>query len=335
MDSNHKIWKIAGWLLSLLLLVSTLALAAPHKSKNSNDQQASATASPSASQAKPASTSSGMHQAGGSEYYVPNSTHPAFGGAGLSLNEATSHIGNLVGNAHTGREEYRRFCIGCHGPLGNGEGENAMWIDPKPRDFTEGTFRCRSTPTGELPTDQDLYNTLQRGLVTTNMPSWIALTDQDKADLVAYLKIFSAKWKAGNHAAPIQIAPETPITAESIQRGHDTFEKMQCFKCHGQEGHGDGPSASTLTNSKDQPIRPYDFSQGERFKCGSTNVDIYRDFMTGLDGSPMPSFADQLKPEEAWDLVHYLRTLMVHVNSPERQIMIKNHMQFKNDDSGQ
>ena len=32
--------------------------------------------------------------------------------------------------------------------------------------------------------------------------------------------------------------------------------------------------------------------------------------MTGLDGTPMPSFADNIKPEEAWDLVFYLRSLM-------------------------
>jgi mono/diheme cytochrome c family protein len=42
---------------------------------------------------------------------------------------------------------------------------------------------------------------------------------------------------------------------------------------------------------------------------GTTNQDLYRIYMTGLDGSPMPSFADQLQPAEAWDLVHFLRTL--------------------------
>jgi len=31
--------------------------------------------------------------------------------------------------------------------------------------------------------------------------------------------------------------------------------------------------------------------------------------MTGLDGTPMPSFADNLNPEQAWDLVFCLRTL--------------------------
>ena len=66
-----------------------------------------------------------------------------------------SHINGMTGHAEEGKRLYRRYCIGCHGPDGNGEGMNAQWIDPKPRDFTEATFKCRSTPTGTLPTDDD------------------------------------------------------------------------------------------------------------------------------------------------------------------------------------
>jgi len=40
--------------------------------------------------------------------------------------------------------------------------------------------------------------------------------------------------------------------------------------------------------------------------------------MTGLDGTPMPSFADNVKPDEAWDLVFYLRTLQpMHTKEKE------------------
>ncbi len=84
------------------------------------------------------------------------------------------------------------------------------------------------------------------------------------------------------------------------------------------------PSADTLTDSKDQPIRPYDFAgatNSSHFKCGVTNEDLYRIFMTGLDGTPMPSFADQLQPNEAWDLVHFLRTLQVHRRSKENDVL--------------
>src|SRR5260370_41939827 len=61
---------------------------------------------------------------------------------------AESHIGKLTGHAQDAKMNYRRYCTGCHGDLGDGEGENAVWLDPKPRNFTLATFKCRSTPTG-------------------------------------------------------------------------------------------------------------------------------------------------------------------------------------------
>ena len=226
-----------------------------------------------------------------------------------SVETETSHIGDLTGHAEAGKHLYIRYCIGCHGPRGNGEGMNAQWIDPKPRDFTEATFKCRSTPTGTLPTDDDLFDAITRGFVTTNMPSWRPLTPQQRADLVAFIKTWSPRWSKDKAGTPITIPPEPPITIESILAGREVFQRVECWKCHGPSGAGDGPSASTLTDDKGNPLKPYDFQTGTRFMCGDTNRDLYKIFMTGLDGSPMPSFADVLKPEEAWNLVHFLRTL--------------------------
>ncbi|HEV2749960.1 MAG TPA: cytochrome c [Gemmatimonadales bacterium] len=220
-----------------------------------------------------------------------------------------SHIGNLTGHAAAGKKLYRRYCVGCHGQDGDGAGENAAWIDPKPRDFTLGVFKCRSTPTGTLPTDEDLFDAMSRGFVTTNMPQWLPLTGQNRADLVAYIKTFSPKWKTTKAGTPITIPQEPALTIESVLHGRELYQKMECWKCHGSRGHGDGPSAATLTDNKDLAIRPYDFSSGSRFMCGVTNRDLYKIFMTGLDGTPMPSFADDIKPADGWDLVHFLRTL--------------------------
>jgi mono/diheme cytochrome c family protein len=227
-----------------------------------------------------------------------------------------TRVGGIQGNAAAGAKAYRRYCVGCHGPDGDGTGENAPWLEPRPRDFTAAVFKCRSTPTGTLPTDADLYHSVSRGFVTTNMPSWLPLTQQTRVDLVAYIKTFSPRWQTQGPGTPISVPPETPATVESILRGRALFQKMECWKCHGPAGHGDGPSASTLTDSKDNPIRPYNFSTGSRFKCGTTNEDLYRIFMTGVDGTPMPSFADNLQPADAWDLVHFLRT-MQPIASPE------------------
>jgi len=231
-----------------------------------------------------------------------------------------SNVHGMTGRAHVGKELFGRYCFGCHGPAGDGAGMEAQWIDPKPRDFTAAVFKCRSTPTGTLPTDEDLFNAITRGFDTTFMPQWRPLPENQRADLVAYVKTFSPRWKTEKPGTPITIPPETPANIESILRGRELFQKVECWKCHGPQGHGDGPSASTLTDSKDNPIRPYNFSTGTRFKCGATNQDLYRIFMTGLDGTPMPSFADVIKPDEAWDLVHFLRTLQVSIKTPELDV---------------
>ncbi len=221
-----------------------------------------------------------------------------------------SHIGKLTGHAKDAKGDYRRYCVGCHGDDGDGNGENAPWVDPKPRDFQLGVFKCRSTPTGTLPTDEDLFDTIARGVDRSNMPQWSTFTKQERADLVAWVKHFSPRWVSEKPGTPIQIPPEPEVTAERIKAGRDVFAKVQCWKCHGVLGQANGPSASTLTDDLGRPIAAFNFAEGAKPKCGSTNQDLYRIFMTGLDGTPMPSFADNIKPDEAWDLVFYLRTLM-------------------------
>jgi len=230
-----------------------------------------------------------------------------------------SHIGKITGHAKDAKDDYRRYCVGCHGELGDGNGENFPWVDPKPRDFQLGIFKCRSTPTGTLPTDEDLFDTIARGLDRSNMPQWSTFTRQERADLVAWVKHFSPRWVNEKPGTPIQIPPEPEITAERIKAGRNVYARVQCWKCHGVLGQANGPSAATLTDDLGRPIAAFNFTEGSRPKCGDTDRDIYRIFMTGLDGTPMPSFADNIKPEEAWDLVFYLRTLM-RENSKEKEM---------------
>ena len=80
-----------------------------------------------------------------------------------------------------------------------------------------------------------------------------------------------------------------------------------------------GLRPTTLTDDENRPIKPFNFHDSQRFKCGSTDAAMYKDFMTGLDGSPMPSFSDNVKPDEAWELVMYLRTLQPD-DTKEKQI---------------
>lgn len=224
-----------------------------------------------------------------------------------------SHIGKLTGNAQQGKALYRRYCIFCHGPHGDGAGENAPYMDPKPRDFSKATFKCRSTPSGSLPLDSDLYDTISRGVHSSGMPSWKPLTRQQRADLVAYVKSFSSRFDEEKPGAALEIPPAPPNSPESARRGAELFQNMNCWSCHGKEGRGNGPSARTLTDSKGYPITPFDLTSGMQLKCGDSDRALFRDLMTGLDGTPMPSFAGAMKPDDVWDLVHYVETLQAGI----------------------
>ncbi len=220
-----------------------------------------------------------------------------------------SHVGNLVGSAKHGKALYQRYCIYCHGTYGDGRGESAPYLDPKPRDFTKAVFKCRSTPSGSLPLDSDLYDTISRGIHASGMPSWKPLLRQERADLVAYIKTFSDAFQQEKPGAAVEIPPEPANSPESIRRGAELFQSMNCWSCHGKDGRGYGPSAATLTDSKGYPIAPFDFTSGRRFKCGDTDRDMFRDLVTGLDGTPMPSFASAMTADQKWDVVHYIRSL--------------------------
>ena len=118
------------------------------------------------------------------------------------------------------------LCVGCHGEMGDGNGEVAQWLDPpmwpKPRDFQLGVFKCRSTPTGTLPTDEDLFDTIARGLDRSSMPQWSNLTKVERADLVAWIKHFSPRWQNEK--------PGTPITDPSRARSHRRNASRQGVK---------------------------------------------------------------------------------------------------------
>ena len=230
-----------------------------------------------------------------------------------------SHVGELTGNGKRGQALYRRYCITCHGVHGDGRGESAPYLDPKPRDFTRATFKCRSTASGRLPLDSDLYATISRGIHASGMPSWNPLTREQRADLVAYIKSFSSRFREEQPSAALEIPPQPSPTVESVERGAKLFESMNCWSCHGKDGRGDGPSARTLTDSKGYPITPFDLTSGARFKCGASDRELFRDLMTGLDGTPMPSFSDALKSDQLWDLVHYIQTLRTGIKAPSKR----------------
>ncbi len=206
-----------------------------------------------------------------------------------------------------GRAVYRRRCIGCHGAEGDGNGAAATFLSPRPRDFTAAVFKFRSTPSGALPTDGVLYRPVTRGVRWTAMPTWHELPDKDRLAVVAFIKTFSTRWKEEKPEPPLS-ASAPPASADIVARGRELYVSAKCWECHGETGRGDGPSAAQLKDDLDRPIRPTDFTRGQ-LKGGATVADVFRTMTNGLDGTPMPSFADTMAEDERWAISYFVLSL--------------------------
>jgi mono/diheme cytochrome c family protein len=210
----------------------------------------------------------------------------------------------------SGKNLYLKYCSQCHGEKGDGEGYATPHLNPRPRDFTTGKFKVRSTPSGALPTHQDLVNIIRRGMPYTSMPDWPTLSDQEVSDLAYFITTFSPDFSnPENVPQPVQFPSAPTATNESIELGKKLYEENGCLKCHGTSGRGDGPSAPTLVDDFGRPIRAADLAQRWTFRGGSSREDIFRTMSTGLNGTPMPSFADALTPDQRWAITDFITSL--------------------------
>jgi mono/diheme cytochrome c family protein len=222
-----------------------------------------------------------------------------------------------------GRGVYEQHCGACHGTNGDGNGPAAVWLYPKPRNFSVGLFKIQSTPAGSLPTDDDLLRSVTRGLPGSSMPAFNYLSEQQRLDAVGYVQQLTAYTNnagqrvnrfdeakaAGRLVAPVEVPPEPAPSLQALTLGREMFTRMQCFNCHGETGAGDGPQVPTLKDSLGLPARPRDFNTSQ-FRGGSTGRDLYLRILNGLAGTPMVPYGDDLlKPEERWALVHYVQSL--------------------------
>ena len=254
----------------------------------------------------------------------------------------------LTPAASRGKEAYTRYCSGCHGAEGRGDGSAASFLDPLPRDFQHGAFKFRSTPTGKLPRLADVMHTITCGLPGSAMPDFRLLPEPLRRDLATYV-LHVATFKYGIREVesvmrregltleqvlaerieairaevwrkrvvtnqPIPVPPSPPVTPALLEKGR-TIYMTQCNRCHGDTGKGDGPSSYTLRDWKDAPIRARDFTSGV-FRAGSAPEDLFRRLRTGLNGTPMPSIPGT--DEEIWALVHFMLSLVDPDRAPKR-----------------
>jgi DMSO reductase family type II enzyme heme b subunit len=184
-------------------------------------------------------------------------------------------------------------------------------------------YKIKSTPGTALPTDEDLFGTVTRGMPGSSMPSFTYLTEQERRDAVQYIKYltaytdpsgkrinrFEAARQNGQLAESIQVPPEPPVTVQALAEGAKLFAKFNCVICHGETGAGDGPNAPTLKDTQGLYLPPRDFNTGA-FRGGHTGKDLFTRISIGLAGTPMVAFDNKvMTDQQRWSLVHFIQSL--------------------------
>jgi len=217
--------------------------------------------------------------------------------------------------AEDGRDVFLDRCWFCHGEDGDGEGPVAQYLWPRPRDFTIASFKLRTTGSGELPTDEDLYRTISLGIPGTSMPEWgSTLSEDERWQVIAYIKTFGDGLFEDEAFDPYNAITElgTPPDASEedlVESGRGVFDEADCWECHGQMGRGDGEKAPELEDDWGFPLLPRNLRLGWTYKGGRSVEEIYLRLSTGMDATPMPSYALTLSEDERWQLASYVASL--------------------------
>jgi mono/diheme cytochrome c family protein len=214
-----------------------------------------------------------------------------------------------------GRRVYEKHCQACHGTRGDGQGPEGIDLIPKPRNFRSGLFKLRSTPSGSLPTNADLVRTIKTGIADSSMPAFSGLLAESEINAVAeYVKIYSPRWRKKENYAPPVMLPALPphlqqdsIPEDLVRTGASLFVQ-QCAPCHGTSARGDGTVSTNLSDYWGNNIRPADLTKNH-LKSGPELRDVYKAIVTGLDGTPMASFASALNEKERWALAALIAEL--------------------------
>src|SRR5574341_1153501 len=166
------------------------------------------------------------------------------------------------GNDANGKKLYLTYCFTCHGKEGKGDGYAARYQPVKPRDLTNDPYMSTRT-------DQQLFDAVSGGSTAFHgplvMPAWWqSLTEQQRWDLVAYVRTLHQKTPTGD-----------------ASRGAALYTDY-CGACHGKMGQGDGPIAVTY-----KP-RPRDLTD-RAYLSKRTDRDLYNVISRGggvLDRAP-------------------------------------------------
>jgi len=244
------------------------------------------------------------------------------------------------GLAAKGKTLFMINCASCHGSKGEGDGNRAAGLNPKPRNYHTEKFKFGDDIVS-------IYNTLQKGSPGTSMPSFVLLPQEDVMAMAHYVRTLipnptptteaiiaklpevkvGAAATAPSQAAlldslfkdtgphiPIQVAmqriaqaPETPRYASRLNSAMPGAElyAQRCASCHGQ--YGEGKRLRVLS------VAPY------RYETSASLAESHADWIRsqqkfaeivqrGVPGRDMPG-SGTLTPQQIADLFAFVKRL--------------------------
>lgn len=216
---------------------------------------------------------------------------------------------DLPADAPLGEQVYARHCAACHGPDGKGDGPAAPALNPRPRDFSRGAYKFKSTASGLSPRLSDIRRSIRAGIAGTSMPAWKDLLTDEEVDAVAeHIRGFGPieRWTEDGESSPL---PADIFTNADGERGKERYQAMGCPACHGPEGRGDGPAAPDLRDVWKQPVTARDLTAPWTYRWGTDRATVYHWIAHGLGGTPMPGYLEVVEPQEIADVVAYLESI--------------------------
>jgi DMSO reductase family type II enzyme heme b subunit len=208
-----------------------------------------------------------------------------------------------------GKVIYDQWCSSCHGEKGDGKGPAADFVWPKPRDFTKGTYKFKSTASGEPAVDSDIMRTIREGNPGTSMPAWKRFNDDEVKALADYLMKFSPD-TFGIKGTPVKIGSPPGGKEKLLALGKEMYQTAKCWECHGKAGRGDGEKGwqEKFKDDWGNRIYPADQTSPWEYRAGSDVKDVFKTITAGFDGTPMTSYGDTVSEEKRWALAYFVQS---------------------------
>lgn len=214
---------------------------------------------------------------------------------------------------------YQHYCAACHGEKGNGKTLARQNLNPVPLDFTSA--EARAMLTRERMIEALLTGKRRKHGRPTAMVAWVAQLDRRHLEAVVDYVIITfmegdvpvtaARRHDGPHAPEAAAVGERDIYPYGLSgdgaRGR-TLYALNCTKCHGARGDGEG--APALMSNR----RPRAFGSAT-FGGHARRMRLFAAIASGRTAAHASTWGNVLTNQEIADVAEYARAAFFSTGS--------------------